>query len=630
MFTLAHVVMPEESNLDALPLYVDSEWLAPQPFTSDTPAPVGMTRWGLTLGAHTSASFATYMNAFPAAYWRHDTVVENVRLVLELEGTGRVTVMRSDESGRRYGVARREVSGTQTVALDIELGDCEDGGWIWFELSAGSGDLRLVSGRWETPQEPVRTGVTNIGMTTHNKPEWCVRSLGQLARSPRTLEMLGDVVLVDQGDQHPEDAEGWAEVANALGDQLRVLRQANLGGSGGFTRGMLEAVHRPDTDNVLVLDDDVRLEPEGIRRAITFSRFATAPIVVGGQMCDLNRPSVLHAFSEWVDPETFNWGPTPGTFHKHDFSGYPLLTTRWLHHRADDGYNGWWMCLIPTRALRETGYSLPFFLKWDDAEYGLRAAELGYRTVSFPGAAIWHVAWVDKDDAVDWQVYFHVRNRLVAALLHSHDGVQGTLTSLMFRENLRRCLAMQYSTAALRNKAMRDVLDGPQTLHTGIGTIVPDLRAFAARYPDAVRRPKDSVPEPRIAGVTGGTNPQDGKPTGAALLVFAARALARSLVKPLAKGSNERPQASFQHRYGEWWRTPSFDSCLVPTADDTAYFWYRRNRRQLVRQLAESVRLTRRLRQEWGALRRTYREARGELTGETAWRRTIEQASAAE
>ena len=35
-----------------------------------------------------------------------------------------------------------------------------------------------------------------------------------------------------------------------------------------------------------------------------------------------------------------------------------------------------------------------------------------------PGTAIWHMAWSDKDDAIDWQAYFHLRNRLVVAALH--------------------------------------------------------------------------------------------------------------------------------------------------------------------------------------------------------------------
>ena len=62
-----------------------------------------------------------------------------------------------------------------------------------------------------------------------------------------------------------------------------------------------------------------------------------------------------------------------------------------------------------------TPAQLPLFIKLDDVGYGLRAAEHGYGTVTLPGCAIWHMAWSDKDDAIDWQAYFHLRNRLVVA-----------------------------------------------------------------------------------------------------------------------------------------------------------------------------------------------------------------------
>ena len=47
----------------------------------------------------------------------------------------------------------------------------------------------------------------------------------------------------------------------------------------------------------------------------------------------------------------------------------------------------------------------------------MRAKEADYHTVSLPGAAVWHVSWIDKDDLVGWQAYFHIRNRIIAALL---------------------------------------------------------------------------------------------------------------------------------------------------------------------------------------------------------------------
>ena len=39
----------------------------------------------------------------------------------------------------------------------------------------------------------------------------------------------------------------------------------------------------------------------------------------------------------------------------------------------DVDFNGWWTCVIPRQVAEEIGQPLPLFLKWDDAEYGLRA-----------------------------------------------------------------------------------------------------------------------------------------------------------------------------------------------------------------------------------------------------------------
>ena len=78
----------------------------------------------------------------------------------------------------------------------------------------------------------------------------------------------------------------------------------------------------------------------------------------------------------------------------------------------------------------ELGQPLPLFIKWDDCEYGLRAAEHGYGTVTMPGTAIWHMAWSDKDDAIDWQAYFHLRNRLVVAAMHWDGKHQRTAREL--------------------------------------------------------------------------------------------------------------------------------------------------------------------------------------------------------
>ena len=67
-------------------------------------------------------------------------------------------------------------------------------------------------------------------------------------------------------------------------------------------------------------------------------------------------------------------------------------------------------------------------------------------TVSFPGAGVWHVSWTDKDDSVGWQAYYHERNRLITALLHSpfDKGGRVLLESLFL--DVKHTLSMQYYT----------------------------------------------------------------------------------------------------------------------------------------------------------------------------------------
>ena len=290
--------------------------------------------------------------------------------------------------------------------------------------------------------------------------------------------------VIDQGSDKVTHRPGFDEAAKKLGDLLEVVEQGNIGGSGGFARAMDETVRAGRADYVLLMDDDVRLDPEGILRAATFADLARRPTIVGGHMFSMYDRSLLHAFAEAIEPHKWWWGPSPNTKARHDFGRRNLRNTPWLHRRAESDYNGWWMCLIPTTVIREIGLSMPVFIKWDDAEYGVRARDRGFPTVSLPGVAAWQVPWDDKDDARNWQAYYHLRNRLVSALLHSPAPKGGAVISESLERQLQSLLSMQYSTVALRLLAVEDVLTGPGHMHREIATKL----AAAARGACAVYR----------------------------------------------------------------------------------------------------------------------------------------------
>ena len=127
------------------------------------------------------------------------------------------------------------------------------------------------------------------------RPTDCATVLGQLGASDTLPEVLNEVVVVDQGNKKVVDDDRFPAARKSLGKSLRMIDQPNLGGSGGFSRGMYEAMEG-GADYVLLLDDDVRVDPEGIVRAVAFADLSRVPTIVGEHMFSmysLDRKSVV-------------------------------------------------------------------------------------------------------------------------------------------------------------------------------------------------------------------------------------------------------------------------------------------------------------------------------------------------
>jgi galactofuranosylgalactofuranosylrhamnosyl-N-acetylglucosaminyl-diphospho-decaprenol beta-1,5/1,6-galactofuranosyltransferase len=340
-------------------------------------------------------------------------------------------------------------------------------------------------------------------------------------------------------------------------------------------------------------------------------------------MFSLHERSVMHAFAETVAPRRWWWGPAPRSVHGHDFAAHSLRNTAWLHRRIDADYNGWWMCLIPTAIIQDIGLPLPMFIKWDDAEYGMRATGAGYPVMSQPGVAVWHVPWQDKDDAIDWQAYFHERNRLVSALLHQPCPRGGHLIKDSLATALKHLLSMRYSTAALQMMAIEDVLTGPGHLHAGIATKIAEIRAFRKDFPDAQARDRvDEFPPPRRAGPPRHPRTPEPPKSRLGMLRRVGAATLRHL-RPARPSSLRAPEAVISHVDQHWWWLSRFDSALVSSAEGTTTFWYRRDAKRFRALLLRGVVLHARLLLTWPRLRRDYRERLPELTSARRWRETF-------
>ncbi len=632
-YVLQNVVFPLDRDPDLLPLYADPEiWsvIDEEPVRVSNNAQLAniLGRRRARIVAGRRVSFSAYFNAFPASYWQHWTSIRDIRLTVRTTGPATILVYRSNGGGAQQRIDTREVTGEATTTFDLDLTQYSDGGWIWFDIAADDEAAILESAEWTTEEEPPRSGKASIGITTYNKPDYCVETLAALADEPDVVELVDRIFLVDQGTQLVQDQEGFADISARLGDTLDVIRQPNLGGSGGFARAMYETLGRPESDFVQLLDDDVRIEPESLRRSIVFGRYATTPVLVGGHMFDLlNRPN-LHGWAEVVDEHPFMWRNLFQERMGHDFRAANLRQSPLLHMRMDADYNGWWMCLIPVEAIRKVGLSLPAFIKWDDAEFCLRAGEAGYATVSMPGVALWHVSWINKDDSIDWQAYFHSRNRLVAGLIHSNAHRGGTLIRHSRRIDLKHLMMMQYYPVALRMQALRDVLSGPQHMRQNLATAMPAARAVAADYPETVvHKDRERVLRSRRGRQVYKRLKRNvfDSPRGLRLRWFTATTLIAHWLHTPKPENVAQPEVEFGKGDANWWRLPNFDSALVSAADGSGKNIYTRDRAKYRAMLRETVKLHAELRRRWPALQKEYRKALPELVSESSWAKFFEE-----
>jgi galactofuranosylgalactofuranosylrhamnosyl-N-acetylglucosaminyl-diphospho-decaprenol beta-1,5/1,6-galactofuranosyltransferase len=608
---LSRIILPRPGEpLDVRKLYIEES----ETNARRAHAP---TRTSLEIGSESEVSFATYFNAFPASYWRRWSTLDSVVLRVELAGSARVDVYRSKATGARITVGGTGLSSGDSgepavTEFEIGLDPFEDGGWIWFDITTDSAVTVHSAGWYAAKAAPGRANIA-VGIPTFNRPADCVNALAALTSDPLVDEVIGAVIVSDQGTKKVRDHPGYAAAAAPLGNRLSVHNQPNLGGSGGYSRVMYEALKNTDCEQILFMDDDIRIEPDSVLRALAMNRFATVPTLVGGQMLNLQEPSHLHIMGEVVNRANFMWTAAPHARYNHDFARKSLRDSKRLHRRIDADYNGWWMCMIPRAVAEELGQPLPLFIKWDDADYGLRAAEHGYPTVTMPGTAIWHMAWSDKDDAIDWQAYFHLRNRLVVAAMHWDGDTRGLLLSSL-KATFKHLLCLEYSTVAIQNQAIADFLGGPEHIFSILQSALPEVHRIRKSYPDAVVLPAATeLPPP--SGAVGAVGEPKSEPAKAIRVL---RGVLHNLTKT-DPAHHQRPQLNVPTQDSRWFLLCMVDGVTVTTADGRGVVYRQRDREKMFKLLRQSLRQHVRLARKFNRLRKTYREALPVLSSKQKW-----------
>lgn len=573
-------------------------------------------RHALTLEKGARATTNTYFGRLPVSYFQRWTRVSDFQLKLAFDAAGpaRVLLRGCDAHGVERTIAATEIDGTGVVTLTAPLDEYVDGGAIWMDCKALGGQLKITDLQWTVPAPPT-TRPAVVAMTTFNRADACAAALAAISADKGLLRGISAVYLVDQGTDLITSRPVFTDVAAQLGDKLVYLRQPNLGGSGGFTRGMYEALGSADDPHVILMDDDILCEPETLLRLNAFANLTTAPAIVGAQMLFLRNTRRLHIQAEQADMERLSAS---------QLVPYGMRDTDMIEHqqnkRVDAQYNAWWCCLIPAEVIAAVGLPLPMFFTWDDIEYSVRAGAAGFPTVSLPNAGVWHAEFHLKDRD-DIKGYFGIRNAMITYALHNELNLVKT-TWWLSRKILENLVSMQYGLGYTMMRGVEDYLAGPSVLHDGGVTALAAIREDRARYAETKVHQAADITE--LTGTLVRIAPPHKRIKRDRFRFVLHNRLLRQWFGWTRGGPVAIPAES-----NVWWHVGMYDYAVVTDASQAGVRIRRRDKAHLVKLTWRLIRLLYRFATQATSAQTRWRAALPELSSRDNWERLFDASAPA-
>ncbi|MDO4723248.1 MAG: glycosyltransferase [Comamonadaceae bacterium] len=422
-------------------------------------------------------SFNSYFNSFYESYWSQISSVHELELEIAFTGSLQLEVFRDtrDYGCQKIAFTRLKSDGSQPqrVALNALASTTgELSGRIFLDLGARRRS-RIDSIGFVTRSAPQRQPRLSIGICTFNREKFLLRNLRALLALPQLRDALARIVVVNQGPPF-----ALPELAKLTQSEPRILliEQGNLGGCGGFTRTMHEALQLEGITHHVLMDDDAVIDARVLHTLHSLLQFIGPDYAVGGHMLDMMRPHFLYEAGARVRANT----RIQSLHHNIDLRSLDALIPFNRYHEVD--YNAWWFCAIPTAHIEAAQLPAPIFIRGDDMEYGLRLQQRGVKTVAMPGIAVWHEPFYVKVGS--WQTYYDLRNRLVLASTYPdrfrHESPIDVLWWM-----LKAAASHDYLSATLLARAVRDFLQGPDVLDSGADAIHADIAALAKQLAPA-------------------------------------------------------------------------------------------------------------------------------------------------
>lgn len=403
----------------------------------------------------------TYFNSFSIGKWKKYTNLFSLFLVLQVKGSMKIEVYHLERQGtriRKQSLLKSEITEDNScieIPKEVFSGD-RFRGVIAFSLEKKTSDARLSGGWYEGE---CKTGIQNchlaIDICTFKREEYVKRNILLLKK---TLLPTGNVEIYVADNGQTLDKESLSN------DKIHIYPNKNVGGVGGFTRGMIEALRDARATHVLIMDDDAIINPYAIEKMMAFLSMRKEDykdMTVGGAMFLLGAPYMQYeAGAAWTDLRI-------AANHKILDMREPIKVL--LNEEEDQKieYFAWWFCCMPMTMVTETNLPLPIFVHKDDIEYGLRNCRT---MVILNGVSVWHEDFDSKFSGI--MEYYDQRNDMLVAALHKPNVNLRLHKKIMCNEIIRNMMKLRYRYAYMRLRGAEDFLRGIDWLMAQDGEIL--------------------------------------------------------------------------------------------------------------------------------------------------------------
>lgn len=443
----------------------------------------------LIIPAGTEVSLETYFNSFSIGKWVEYSNLCNLSLHLIIQGNVEIRAYHAvgivDNELLNHGMGKytdeeyiklvnTKAYSTDREEIDINVIHNNDIYTIQFPYLYKDGifyitikavtDVVLTGGGYSTECDESQANPVKIavGICTFKREDVVIRNinciLSDIISNPKSpLKDKLEVYIADNGQ---------TLTANSFkSDKIHLFPNPNLGGSGGFTRTMIEAMfHDADKEftHIIFMDDDILLYPAVLERSfylLGLLKPKYRKAILGAGMIALEEKNLQQELGALYKDEDIIPGRINHKFF--DLRKADSISANEVINKTN--YTGWWYACIPRTIISEHNLPLPFFIHYDDVEYGLRNVENEQLFIN--GICVWHPKPVNKQPY--WIYYYDVRNRLITMFtkeLKKEDFIK--CLSNLTKNYILDLICYNYEIAKLKLLAIQNFLKGPNAFVT--------------------------------------------------------------------------------------------------------------------------------------------------------------------